>query len=110
MEVKQDEIVSMIRWRLGLSVDAKAERYQEIWDRLNHGAMIAAQLERVARLLADFLEQAARQRLELPTSAGSTEDRAHLDKLWDVFVGWLGEHSMRWSPRVAGRIRDAVTH
>src|SRR5687768_10078080 len=52
MQVTQDEVVSTIRWRLGLSVDANTARYQEIWDRLHRDPNISAQLERVARAVA----------------------------------------------------------
>ena len=65
MEVKQDEVVNAIRWRLGIPVDSNVARAQEVWERLLRSPDQRTQLDRVCRFLADLMEKVVRYRLNL---------------------------------------------
>jgi len=109
MEVKEDEVVNTIRWRLGIPVDSNIARYEEIWKRLT-STRDPAQLDRISRFLTEYLEQVVRYRLGLPIQQPlSGDDKQMLDTLWAAIAKWMDDDKMKRSPRLSGLIKDAVS-
>jgi hypothetical protein len=109
MEVKEDEVVNTIRWRLGIPVDANIARYDEIWKRLTSASDLS-QLDRISRFLTDIMEQVVRYRLGLPISQPlSGDDKQFLDTLWASIAKWMDDDKIKRSPRVSGLIKDALS-
>jgi hypothetical protein len=111
MEIKADELISAVRWRLGLPTDGDPGRFDQICERF-FGSSDAGQqqlVNRICRFLNDAIEQAVRQRLNIPVTGMTTvEDREFLNSLWNAIADWLQADPMRRSPRVSGLLRDAV--
>jgi hypothetical protein len=111
MEVKQDEVVNAIRWRLGIPVDSNAGRSQEIWARLSTTADPAQRvhLDKVCRFLAETMEQVVRHKLNLLTPRPSPEKAEFLETLWQAFASWMQADERHRSPWVQGLIKHAVS-
>jgi Protein phosphatase 2C len=112
MEVKIDDLVNAIRWKLNLPVDERDPgRYSEICSRyLQTGdAQQRGQINRLCGFLSEALEQAVRGQLGLAeTSVRTQDDLEFCQSLWKVIEEWVKANSMKRSPRISGMIREAI--
>src|SRR5947209_3393941 len=91
MEIKAEELINAIRWRLGIPADADPGRAEEICRKLFSSADPGDRelVKRLCRFLADAVERAVRQKLQLTTTGiSSVEERAFLESLWNAFQSW----------------------
>jgi hypothetical protein len=108
-EIKEDDVVNAIRWRLGIPVDSNVGQHQALWGQLvnSNDQHILDKLHRVGHRVADLLVRAVNKRLEFYVPATPNE-AALLDALWAAFHGWLAGDPMRRSPETNRLIKEAV--
>jgi hypothetical protein len=108
-EIKEDDVVNAIRWKLGIPVDSNTAQHQSVWAQLlaANDPIILDKMHRVGRKVADLLARAVERRLEfyLP---GSPNEAALLDALWAAFAAWLNADSIRRSPETNRLIKEAI--
>jgi hypothetical protein len=108
-EIKEDDVVSAIRWKLGIPVDSNIAQHQMVWSQLlaSNDPAIFDKIHRVGRRIADVLARAVERRLEFYI-AGSSNEAALLDALWTSFASWLNADPMRRSPETNRLIKEAI--
>ncbi len=110
MEVKADELIDAIRWRLGILTDANTARYEEIWNKLKDpdDPATRAQADRIGRFLNELIERVVRYKLDLPVQGMTSGEVEQFKSLWAVLGPWLTEGPGKESPRLTGLLRKAL--
>lgn len=109
MGFSPEQLVRIIRWRLGIPVDQDQLNLLENWTVLSSSPNYKDFASKVAKSIADILESGIRIRLNLSlVSGGSKEDIAFFDSLCASFAQWVFDESKR-SLRVARRIDLALS-
>ncbi len=111
MEVKIEELVSALRWKLNLPVDqGDPNRYAQICTTLLQGKSPREQrqIDQICRFLGTALECAIRHRLGLVNPAETSADPDLYRSLWKAIEDWVKADPLKRSPRLSGWLREAI--
>jgi hypothetical protein len=110
MEVKADELINAIRWRLGILTDASTARYEEIWNKLKDpdDLVTRAQADRIGRFMNELIERVVRYKLDLPVQGMTSGEVEQFKSLWAVLGPWLTDDPGKDSARLTGLLRKAL--